>query len=110
MKQSLADKLTSRKFWICVAAFLGSIGTGITGIVSDNTALATIGGVCTVVSAAIYAATEAYVDAASLKSEQLSVNVQATGTSRDTKELLDQALNKVVDSTAKEPATAEGTD
>ena len=56
------DKLTSRKFWICVAAFLGSIATSISGIVTDNQTITTIGVICGVVSAAIYAFCEAWVD------------------------------------------------
>lgn len=56
------DKLKSRKFWVCVAAFLGSIATSISGIVTDNQTITTIGVVCGVVSAAIYAFCEAWVD------------------------------------------------
>ena len=56
------DKLKSRKFWICVAAFLGSIATSISGIVTDNQTITTIGVVCGVISAAIYAFCEAWVD------------------------------------------------
>lgn len=56
------DKLTSRKFWICVAAFLGSIATSIAGVCKDNQTVATIGIICGVVSAAIYAFCEAWVD------------------------------------------------
>lgn len=56
------DKLTSRKFWICVAAFLGSIAASISGIVTDNQVITTIGVICGVVSAAIYAFCEAWVD------------------------------------------------
>lgn len=56
------DKLTSRKFWICVAAALASLGTGISGIVAGNQTLTIIGSICTVVSAAIYAFCEAWVD------------------------------------------------
>lgn len=56
------EKLKSRKFWICVAAALASLGTGISGIVVGNQTLTIIGSVCTVVSAAIYAFCEAWVD------------------------------------------------
>lgn len=56
------DKLTSRKFWICVAAFLGSIAASISGIVTDNQTITTVGIVCGVLSAAIYAFCEAWVD------------------------------------------------
>ena len=71
------QKVTSRKFIIAVAAFLASLGTGISGVSTGNQTLATVGLVCTVVSAAIYAATEAYVDAASVKS---STNATVTTT------------------------------
>lgn len=57
------NKLTSRKFWICVASALASLGAGIGGIVAGNETLAIVGSVCTVVSAAIYAFCEAWVDA-----------------------------------------------
>ena len=56
-------KLTSRKFWVTIAAVLASLGTGITGIVQGNETLTIIGSVLTVISAAIYAGVEAYVDA-----------------------------------------------
>ena len=65
----MSDKLTSRKFWIAVAAFLASLGTGITGLCTDNEAVAMTGGILCVVSAAIYAFCEAYVDASSIKSD-----------------------------------------
>lgn len=55
-------KLTSRKFWVCVAAMLASIATSIAGISSDNETITLIGTVCGVVSAAIYAFCEAWVD------------------------------------------------
>ena len=56
------EKLTSRKFWICVAAFLSSIATSIAGIKSDNQTVIIIGTVCGIISAAIYAFCEAWVD------------------------------------------------
>lgn len=62
------EKLTSRKFWICVAAFLGSVATSISGIQIGNETLAMVGTVCGVFSAAIYAAAEAYVDAKAVNS------------------------------------------
>ena len=58
----MKNRLASRKFWICVAAALASLGTGISGIVVGNQTLTIIGSVCTVVSAAIYAFCEAWVD------------------------------------------------
>lgn len=58
----MKNKLKSRKFWLSVSAFLASIGASIGGIVSDNQTLAIIGAVCTMLSSAIYTASEAYVD------------------------------------------------
>lgn len=56
-------KLKSRKFWVSVAAFLGSIGTSIAGIVTGEKWITVVGTVCAMLSAAIYAAVEAYCDA-----------------------------------------------
>lgn len=60
----MKQKLTSRKFWLSTAAFLGSIAVSVSGIQTGNETVTTIGVVCGVLSAAIYAACEAYVDAA----------------------------------------------
>ena len=60
----MRSKLTSRKFWISVAAFLGSIAASIAGIVTEEKWITITGMVCGVLSAAIYAACEAYVDGA----------------------------------------------
>ena len=56
------NKFTSRKFWISVAAFLASIATSISGLANADSIVATAGIVCGVLAAAIYAASEAYVD------------------------------------------------
>lgn len=61
-KDDLIKKLSSRKFWISCAAFLGSVAASISGIVTENHTVTTVGIVCGVLSAAIYAAAEAYVD------------------------------------------------
>lgn len=60
----MKQKLASRKFWISVAAFLGSIGVSVAGLQTGNDSITTVGVVCSVISAAIYAAAEAYVDGA----------------------------------------------
>ncbi|MDO4801697.1 MAG: hypothetical protein Q4A15_05995 [Prevotellaceae bacterium] len=60
------DKLKSRKFWVCVAAGLASLGTGISGIVVGNQTLAVVGSVLTVISASIYAFCEAWVDSSAV--------------------------------------------
>jgi hypothetical protein len=63
------EKLTSRKFWVCVAAFLASVATSIAGISSDNQAVTIIGTICGVLSAAIYAFCEAWVDGKAVDKE-----------------------------------------
>lgn len=63
------EKLKSRKFWICVAAFLASIGTSIAGLHLNNDTVTTIGTVCTILSAAIYSFAEAWVDGKAVDKE-----------------------------------------
>ena len=58
----MTNKLLSRKFWICVAAMLASIASSIAGLATQNDVIAAIGIVCGIVSAAIYAFCEAWVD------------------------------------------------
>ena len=70
MKDDLIKKLTSRKFWLCVAAFLGSVAASISGIATGNQTITTIGIICGVLSAAIYAAAEAYVDAKAVNAQE----------------------------------------
>ena len=65
----MTSKLTSRKFWLSVAAFLGSVAVSISGIVTDNQTITIIGTVCGILSAAIYAAAEAYVDGKAVKND-----------------------------------------
>ena len=59
----MKEKLTSRKFWICVAAFLASIATSITGLATANQVFTIVGTTAGILSAAIYAFCEAWVDA-----------------------------------------------
>lgn len=63
----MKDKLKSRKFWISIAAFLGSIGASIAGITTDNNIITAIGIVCSMLSAGIYSACEAYVDSKAVR-------------------------------------------
>ena len=58
----MMEKLKSRKFWLCVAAFLASIATSIVGLSSNSETITIVGSVCGIVSAAIYSACEAWVD------------------------------------------------
>lgn len=65
-------KLQSRKFWICVAAFLGSIATSIAGLYTSNQTVIIIGTVCGILSAAIYAFCEAWVDSKAVGEDEKS--------------------------------------
>lgn len=56
------NKITSRKFILCLAAFLGSVATSISGIVTSNQTVIIIGTVCGILSAGLYAFAEAWVD------------------------------------------------
>ena len=64
MKEDIVRKLSSRKFWISVAAFLGSIAASVAGLTIGEKWITITGVVCGILSAAIYSAAEAYVDAA----------------------------------------------
>lgn len=64
------NKWLSRKFLVCIAAFLGSIATSISGIVTSNQTVIIIGTVCGVLSAALYAFAEAWVDGKAVQNEQ----------------------------------------
>lgn len=66
----MKTKLTSRKFWICVAAFLASIAVSIAGLHSNDTTVVAIGTVCGIISAGIYAACEAWVDGKAVNKEE----------------------------------------
>lgn len=58
----MRNKWTSRKFWMAVATFLGSIGTSIAGLATTNKYVATAGIICAVASTAIYQVCESLVD------------------------------------------------
>ena len=64
------EKLTSRKFWICVAAFLASIAVSIAGLCTTNEVITIIGTVSGILSAAIYAFCEAWVDGKAVESDK----------------------------------------
>lgn len=66
----MRSKLTSRKFWISVAAFLGSIAVSVSGIATGEKWLTITGTICGTFSAAIYAAVEASTDKAAIQSEE----------------------------------------
>jgi len=77
-RQDFIRKITSRKFLISLASFLGSLGAGIVGIQTGDETLAKIGIACAVLSSAIYSGCEAYVDA--------SKKVEATDGDKDCEE------------------------
>lgn len=75
---SIKDKLSSRKFWLSAAAFLGSIAATVGGLTIENETVAVIGVICGTLSAAIYAGCEAYIDAAAInigEATETSTNV-----------------------------------
>ncbi len=79
----MSNKWTSRKFWISIAAFLASIATSISGLAISDHRVMMIGIVCGIISAAIYAAAEAYVDGASIKASTTQKVITATTDSRE---------------------------
>lgn len=60
------NKLTSRKFWLSVAAFFGSIAASVAGITTGEKWITITGIVCGMLSAAIYSAAEAATDIKSM--------------------------------------------
>jgi len=66
----MENKFKSRKFWLAVAAFLASIGTSLAALHSDNTTVAAVGIIAATLSAAIYAAAEAYVDGKAVNNDK----------------------------------------
>ena len=86
---TLMNKLSSRKFWIAVAAFLGSISASITSMANGNETIAAAGMICAALSAAIYVAAEAYVDAARESSNVVNITASTTA-----KEVVENVLSK----------------
>ena len=83
---------------MAVAAFLASIGTSIGAFATSNELVAAVGIVCAVLSAAIYAAAEAYVDGQSLQSNTNVTNTTTTktisATSSNARETVEKLLVK----------------
>lgn len=77
--QTFSSKWYSRKFWMAIAAFLASLGTSIGALATNNEIVAAAGVICAMLSAAIYAGAEAYVDGQSLQS---NANVTSTTTTK----------------------------
>ena len=66
----MRTKLTSRKFWISIAAFLGSIAASVAGLTTGEKWITITGVVCGILSAAIYNACEAVVDKEAVKDDK----------------------------------------
>lgn len=88
----MANKLTSRKFWVAVAAALGSIGTGITGLVIGDLDLTKTGAFLLVLSGGIYAFCEAYVDGKSVGSTTVTTQITASTSGDTTARVVDTVL------------------
>lgn len=107
----MSNKLASRKLWICVAAGLASIGASIAGLTIENEVISGIGIVCTVVSAAIYAMCEAYVDGHSCDANVVehvyneNIDVYSTDDNSEDTVLASAAANRLNVSTASELAS-----
>lgn len=74
----MKEKLLSRKFWLAMAAFLMSVGTGLSGIIVGDVSLAATGAVMAVLGTGIYQAAEAYIDGKSAASEQVINQIVTT--------------------------------
>ncbi len=99
----MMNKLTSRKFWMAVAAALASIGGSIAGLATDNEVLAAAGLVCTAASCAIYAAAEAYVDGKAAASTTVNTQISASTIGTQT----ERVVNTVLPEAKGEPSVTE---
>lgn len=82
-KEELIQKLTSRKFWLAIAAFLASAGSAVGGMATGNDTLAGAGVVCCAISAGIYAFAEAYVDGERAKANSTTTTKTVTAQATD---------------------------
>ena len=101
--QTLSDKLSSRKFWMAVAAFLASIGASIGALVTNNDVIAGIGIACAMLSAAIYAAAEAYTDGKRAEANMTVTNVTTTKTIGATSTTAKDVVEKILSSDIQTP-------
>ena len=79
----MSSKLASRKLWLTIAAFLGSVAASVTGLATSSDVIAGIGIVCGILSTAIYVASEAAIDAAAAGANQTIQTQAVTATSTD---------------------------
>ena len=90
------NKLASRKFWISVAAFLASIATSIAGLAVSEPTVASVGLICGILAAAIYAACEAAVDKASIDANTTTTAKTISATA-DSQTIVKNALQSEVE-------------
>ena len=89
---------------MAVAAFLASIGTSIGALATNNEAVAAIGIICAMLSAAIYASAEAYVDGQSLQSNASVTSTTTTKTISATSPNAKETVEKLL---VTEPSTPQ---
>ena len=106
----MKEKLQSRKFWICAAAFLGSVSTGIAGVASGNEIIAGIGIGCGIFSAAIYSACEASVDKARINADMTYTSNTVTTTSTSMQNIEAKSDDVMTVAAVLVPAATEGTE
>ena len=81
---------------MAIAAFLASIGTSVGALAIDNGNLAAIGIVCAMLSAAIYAAAEAYVDGHNaMSNSNITTTTTTIGASTTAKDTVEKMLTSV---------------
>ena len=94
--EALIQKLSSRKFWVCVVVFFSSIATSIAALHSDSELVAAIGTgagiIAAAASAVVYMNTEGNVDVARIEAAKTITTITASSTS---KEIVQAALNQV---------------
>ena len=74
------QKLSSRVFWLCAAAFLVAVATAIGNTFSGNETAAVVAGVCTILAAGIYAAAEKATDIARIKADTCTTEIVQNST------------------------------
>lgn len=81
---------------MAVAAFLGSLGASIAGMATYNESLAIVGAICAMLSAAIYAAAEAYTDGKRAEANLTVTNVTTTKTIGATSTTAKDVVEKIL--------------
>lgn len=92
--QEFLNKLTSRKFWLSAAAFLGAFAAGITGVVVGDFDLTGTALVCGALSAGFYAAAEGFVDGNREASNTTSTNTNFNASANNADIVKDAISNK----------------